>query len=152
MTKTILNLGCGNKPYANALNHDITQHADYVDVVHNLNLLPWPWADGQFTAVYALAVLEHLDPDLLTLANEVWRILQPGGRLSVKLPMWNSANTYSDPTHRRGYAPDVFDQLCPETARGKLYGFYTARKWRYVKLPHVNRAGTSFHVTLEKLP
>ena len=148
----ILNLGCGKKPYPNAVNHDVIKHADYVDVVHNLNDMPWPWEDGQFDAVYAFAVFEHLVPDLLTTLNEVWRILKPGGKLSVKLPMWDHANSYSDPTHRWFFAPDVCDQVCPETQRGQEYDFYTTRKWRYATRPHVNHAGTSFHLTLEKLP
>jgi len=146
----ILNLGCGKKPYKNAVNHDIVKHADYVDIVHDLNLMPWPFADEQFEAVYAFAVFEHLDPDLLTIINEAWRILQPGGRLSLKLPYWNSENTYNDPTHRRGYGLGVLDQFDPDTERGKLYDFYTPRKWRIVKPPHLNNAGTSFHATLEK--
>ena len=151
MTRKILNVGCGNRPVEGAVNHDIRKHSDHVDIAHDLNIMPWPWEDEEFDLVVAKAVYEHLDPDLLTIMNETWRILKPDGRTIVKLPWWKSEVTYSDPTHRRGYALGVLDQLCPETKRGKEYWFYTDRKWKIVKPAKLNNAKTSFYITLEKI-
>ena len=145
-----LNLGCGNK-ILDAVNHDLHKHRAEVDVAWDLNMLPWPWADGEFDEVFAFSVLEHLDLDLLASMNEVWRVTRPGGRLTVKLPYWRAAISYADPTHRFTYDPQVFDTFDPGTERGKAYAFYTERKWRILKRTFVNEEKTSFTTSLEKM-
>ena len=149
--KEILNIGCGKRPIKDAINHDVTKHADYVDIVHDLNILPWPWKDEQFVKIAALAVLEHLDIDLLHSLNECWRILKPGGTLVIKLPLWNSENSYDDPTHRWFFTLNSLNQFCPETQRGRDYDFYTPYKWKFVKRPKPNNAKTSLWATLRKI-
>lgn len=148
----ILNLGAGKKPIEGAVNHDRLKHSKAIDVAHDLNELPWPWADRSFDLIAAIAVLEHLDRDLIQSLNECHRILRPGGRLVVKLPMWNAARSYDDPTHRWRFTLRSLDQFCPETPRGRQYAFYTTCKWKYVKRPRLNDARTSFWATLEALP
>ena len=147
----ILNLGCGNKPQEGAVNHDRTKHSDRVDVAHDLNVLPWPWGDGEFDQISALAVLEHLDIDLVASLNECHRILKPGGQITIKLPLQDGFNAYDDPTHRWFFTLRSLDQFCQETERGKNYGFYTPHKWRYIKRPVANRAGSSLWATLEAI-
>jgi SAM-dependent methyltransferase len=154
-TKTaerVLNVGCGNRLVTGAVNHDRVKHRPEVDVVHDLNVRPWPWADASFDKVVALAVLEHLDIDLVASLDECHRILRPGGQLVVKLPMWDMERSYDDPTHRWFFTLGSLDQFCPETERGRQYGFYTPRKWKFVKRPQRNRAGTSLWATMEALP
>jgi SAM-dependent methyltransferase len=147
-----LNLGCGNRLVNGAINHDRVKHRPEVDVVHDLNTMPWPWPDDSFDKIVALAVLEHLDPDLVASLNECHRILRPGGILVIKLPLQNGGNAYDDPTHRWFFSLRSLDQFCPETERGREYGFYTARKWKFIKRPHPNNAQTSLWATLEALP
>jgi len=144
----ILCLGAGNKPIAGAINHDIRKHRPEIAVAHNLNALPWPWADNSFDVIVARAVLEHLDIDLLTSMNECWRLLRPGGEAQIKLPYWKADSAYSDPTHRWFFSPDIFAGFDPDTERGKEYAFYTERKWQIVKGPRLNRAQTSIYATL----
>lgn len=151
-SERFLNLGCGNRIVEEAVNHDRSQHRDEVDVVHDLNEMPWPWEDNSFDKIAALAVLEHLDPDLVASLNECHRILRPGGTVVLKLPMWNHSRSYDDPTHRWFFTLNSLDQFCPETERGKAYSFYTPFKWRFVKRPFTNKAKTSLWATLEALP
>lgn len=125
---TILNLGCGNKPAVGAINHDRTQHAPFVDVSHDLNVYPWPWPDNCFDVILAMDVLEHLD-SFISFFNECWRIMQPSGIVTVQTPRWDSVNVAIDPTHRRGYHPESFDYLDPNTGWGSKYPMYTDRKW-----------------------
>lgn len=146
----VLNLGCGNK-ILDAINHDLYKHRPEVDVAWDLNALPWPWENSQFQCVWALSVLEHLDIDLLTAMNEVWRIVTPGGLAVVKLPYWGVAISYADPTHRRVFDPQVFDTLDPSTERGQAYGFYTPFKWKVERREFVNEERTSFVAHLRKL-
>lgn len=151
MSERVLNIGCGRKPIAGAVNHDVRRHHDYVDVMHDLNDLPWPWEDNSFDKIAAIAVLEHLDIDLVASLNECHRILRPGGILVIKLPLWDAERSYDDPTHRWFCTLRSLDQFCPETQRGQDYDFYTDRKWRYVRPPRVNNAHTSLWATLEAL-
>jgi SAM-dependent methyltransferase len=148
----VLNVGCGNRLIDGAVHHDRVKHRPEIDVVHDLNVLPWPWADDEFDKVVALAVLEHLDIDLVASLNECHRILKPGGQLVIKLPMWNAERSYDDPTHRWFFTLGSLDQFCPETERGQAYLFYTPHKWKYVKRPFLNRSKTSLWATLEALP
>lgn len=145
----VLNLGCGNKPIDGAVNHDLTHHRPFVDVAHDLNKLPWPWPDGSFDLIVAHSVLEHLVHDLVVTLNECWRLLRPGGKLRLKLPMWNSEISHRDPTHRWFFSTGSLDQFDPSTRRGKEYTFYTDRKWRILKAPELNRAKSSFRAILE---
>ena len=145
----VLNLGCGNKPIEDAVNHDRRKHRPYVDVVHDLNELPWPWEDESFDLIVAHAVFEHLSHDLVTILDECWRILRPGGKLRMKLPHWNSDIAHRDPTHRWFYALGSLDQFDPDTRRGKEYWFYTERKWRIAKPGELNNAKSSFRIMME---
>jgi len=149
--KTVLNLGAGKLIRGDAINHDQVKHSDKIDIVWDLNNLPWPWKDEQFELVIARAVLEHLDVDLLASMNEIWRVMKPGGKAFVKLPYWNHDRTWEDPTHRRGYAPKVFNFFDPSTKYGQLYGFYTPHKWKIIDGPTLNKAKTSILCTLEKV-
>ncbi len=149
--KKMLNLGCGNKPFEGAINHDLIKHSDHIDIAHDLNVMPWPWEDDCFDHIIAYSVLEHIDHNLLVCMNEVWRILRPNGLLSIKLPYWNCEVTWNDPTHKRGYGLGIFNQFDVSTDRGKDYSFYTDRKWKIVKKPYLNPSGTSLLAKLRKI-
>lgn len=146
----ILNLGCGNRIIEGAVNHDRTRHRPEIDVVHDLNVLPWPWPDGAFEKVCALSVLEHLRHNLLTSMDEIWRITAPGGVAVIKLPHWKASLSWEDLTHVHLVGPGVMDQIDPRTKRGHDYRFYTRRKWRIDKF-QVNKSKTSFHWTMTKM-
>jgi ubiquinone/menaquinone biosynthesis C-methylase UbiE len=148
----VLNLGAGNRLIEGAVQHDRVKHRPEIEVVHDLNVLPWPFEDKSFDKIVALAVLEHLDIDLVASLNECHRILEPGGQLVIKLPLHRAYNAYDDPTHRWLFSLRSLDQFCPETERGKAYAFYTPHKWRFVKKPKANRARTSLWATMEALP
>lgn len=147
----VLNVGCGNRLIDGAVHLDRTKHRPEIDIVHDLNVLPWPLKDNSFDKIVALAVLEHLDIDLVASLNECHRILKPGGQVVFKLPLQDGYNAYDDPTHRWFFTLRSFDQFCPETKRGKDYGFYTPHKWKFVKMPKANEAGTSVWVTMESI-
>jgi len=148
----VLNLGAGNRLVKGAVQHDRVKHRPEIDVVHDLNLLPWPFEDKSFDKIVALAVFEHLDIDLVASLNECHRILVKGGHLIIKLPLQSGFNAYDDPTHRWFFTLRSLDQFCPETPRGKAYGFYTPHKWRFIKKPRVNgKSKSSLWAELEAL-
>jgi SAM-dependent methyltransferase len=144
MTEAILNLGCGNRPLGGAVNHDRAKYYPHVDVAHDLNVRPWPWADESFDMIVANAVFEHLRLNLVEVCDECWRILRAGGLLHLKLPWWQSDNAYADPTHYWQYSLRSLNVLDPGTVLGKRYEFYTTCHWEIVAEPKLNESKTSF--------
>ena len=103
-----LNLGCGTDIRPGWVNLDSSREIPGVDVVHDLDGLPLPFADGSFDYILAQDVLEHLADPVATL-RELHRILDRGGRLAIRVPHFTSRNNYIDPTHRNRFAIEWFD-------------------------------------------
>lgn len=145
----ILNLGAGDHLIGNAVNHDVVKHRPEIDVVWDLNEIPWPWPDNSFDQICARAVLEHLRPNLVVTLNECWRILRPKGTIFLKLPHWQSDISHQDPTHYWFFSVRSLDQFDPDTKRGQIYTFYTPRKWKILEGPALNKAQSSILAKLE---
>lgn len=47
-----------------------------IDIVHDLNLTPWPFESGTVSEINAIHVVEHLE-SLLTFMDECHRVLMP---------------------------------------------------------------------------
>ena len=76
------------------------------DVVHDLEMLPYPFEDDSFDEVHAYEVLEHLGQQgdwrsFFAQFSELWRILKPGGFLAATCPSYRSMWAWGDPSHRR---------------------------------------------------
>lgn len=125
-----LNLGCGNRVIEGFVNHDISKHRPEIDVIWDLNITPWPFADDEFDAVEIIAVVEHLKLTLIETLDEIWRILKKDGVLTVKYPIYTSETIHHDPTHRWHLAAESIDYVIPGTRYGDSYSFYTDKKWR----------------------
>lgn len=87
------------------------------DVVHDLNITPWPFADNEFDEIHAYEVLEHLGQQgdaksFFAHFSEIWRILKPGGQLYASCPMWDSPWAWGDPSHRRVITKHSLVFLC----------------------------------------
>jgi SAM-dependent methyltransferase len=144
-----LNLGAGNDIIAGALNHDRVKHRPEIAVAHDLNVLPWPWEDDSFDVIVAKTVLEHLRINLVVSLDECWRLLRPEGLIYLKLPYWQAERSYDDPTHLWRFTLRSLNYFDPETPEGASYGMYTDRKWKLMRAPALNGAGTSLHVTMQ---
>ena len=146
----VLNIGAGNKLVPGAVNHDRVAHRPEIDVVWDLNVVPWPWEDDSFDLVVACAVLEHLQITLIESVGESWRILAPGGRLHVKIPYWQHDNSYADPTHYWRFSPQTLDLFDPDTKYGHDYAFYVGlRQWKTIKPARLNQQRSSIIGLLE---
>lgn len=76
------------------------------DVVHDLEVLPYPFEDGEFNEVHAYEVLEHTGRQgdwrfFFAQWMEFYRILKPGGYFVGSCPMWDQAWAWGDPGHSR---------------------------------------------------
>ena len=127
-----LQLGCGHKPLPKAegwINHDISKHAPHVDVAFDLRIFPWP-IEGPFEEIRAMDVFEHIPiDDSIAFFDECWRLLVPGGTITLRVPEFGSSYHLGDLTHVRGFSLHSFDLLDPTTHTGKS-NFYTSRHWR----------------------
>jgi len=108
-----------------------------IDVVHDLNICPWPFADNDFMHVSAVHVVEHLQ-SLLNFMNEAWRVLAPGGSLYIETPLAgvNPDLEFADPTHIRCYRLHTFANYF--TMEGIQQFGYTDKAWAPVTLKVVN--------------
>jgi SAM-dependent methyltransferase len=123
-SRQVLNLGCGRKYLADAVNVDVTADSK-PDVVHDLNRTPWPFPDGRFTEVVANDVIEHLD-DVMTIFEEIHRVCANGAVVRIAVPHFSSGNAYSDPTHRNFFSYFTFDCFTDQDERS----FYTRARFR----------------------
>ncbi len=101
---------------------------DRVDIVHDLNALPWPVVTSSYDEISAIHVVEHLD-SLVSFMDECWRVLKPGGTLYIETPL-AGANVdleFADPTHRRCYRKHTFINYF--TRQGIECFGYTDRAW-----------------------
>src|SRR6266576_3316022 len=97
-----LNLGCGNDILPGYVNHDMVRHRPEVDIVHDLRVLPWPWASDSAEVIRLLDVVEHL-PAVVPVIDECWRVLGPGGVLHLRVPHYQHESSWRDPTHVRPF-------------------------------------------------
>lgn len=98
----VLNLGSGRKPRPGAVNLDRTS-ASSPDVVHDLDIRPWPFPDDRFDQVYAFDVVEHL-ADVVAAMEELHRICRDGASIEITVPHFSSGNAFTDPTHRHFFS------------------------------------------------
>lgn len=103
--RKVYDQGGESESFKNLVTVDI-EASHNTDVVHDLNVTPWPFADNEFNEIHAYEVLEHLGQQgdykaFFAHFSEVWRILKPGGRLFATVPMWDSPWAWGDPGHTR---------------------------------------------------
>lgn len=97
----ILDVGCGDKKTPGAIGIDIAGLSG-VDIVHDLDCLPWPVETASYDKVVMLNIIEHLTDTIKTM-GEVYRILKPGGIVHIETVYWNHKYTWSDPQHKHAF-------------------------------------------------
>ena len=109
MDRKIYILGSGhNQPaHPDVVRADILP-GEGVDMVFDLNVLPWPIPDGGAMEVNASHIMEHLN-NACAFMDELWRITYPGGLVYIETPdAENFDLSWCDPTHRRPYRLHTF--------------------------------------------
>lgn len=111
--KVILNIGCGKTRIPGNIGVDHVPIEGFVDVVHNLDQVPYPFPDSYADEVHFYHVLEHLD-DPVAKIEEIHRLLKPGGILFMRVPHFSSHGAFTDITHKRPYSYFSFDIFFPD--------------------------------------
>ncbi len=149
MKENQINLGCGTRVLEGWTNVDLVPLPG-VDVVHDLDVFPWPFEDERATIVIAFDIFEHVDKPL-EFMNECWRVLQAGGLLMIHTSHWQTENSYTDPTHKRFCTERTFDYWCIGNDYFDRYGPAYNRGCVFNKV-EVRKDGQELAVQMVKLP
>lgn len=124
-----LDIGCGRTKMPGAVGIDRVP-LEGVDIVHDLEELPWPFGDNSFAILYANHCLEHLR-DIVATLREIHRVAAPNAMLHVRVPHYASYNFHSDLTHRVAFGYRSFDHF--STNGNIAYDFYEPFKFEIVR-------------------
>ena len=116
-----LNLGCGTHIKEGWVNLD-SAPLPGVDIVHDIENLPLPFADNSFDEVLCNDILEHVE--YIPVLKDILRILAPGGAVHIRVPHFTSRNNYGDPTHKKRFCVSTFDFFVRGTHMGRKRGYY----------------------------
>ena len=94
-----LNLGCGGYKKEGYVNIDRNTLVN-PDIINDLNVIPYPFADNSFDLIEAFHVIEHLNEPFLVM-KELHRIIKPNGKLVIKVPHFSRGFTHAE--HSRGF-------------------------------------------------
>jgi SAM-dependent methyltransferase len=122
---SVLDVGCGAAKAPGAVGIDISSETD-ADIVHDLNVFPYPFEDSSFDHVIMQDVLEHVR-EPVRVVEELHRILRPGGRLRLRTPHFSSALAYGDPTHHHYFSAAAIRSLA-----NPGFAHYTRARFRVV--------------------
>ena len=113
-----LNIGCGEDKKEGYINVDWSPLVG-ADVVHDLNVLPYPFESNSMELIEAFHVLEHLEKPFLIM-KEFHRILAPGGVVHIKVPHFSRGFTHAE--HEHGFDVTFPLYFNPSFTKSGYYG------------------------------
>jgi SAM-dependent methyltransferase len=126
--KKVLDVGCGWNKTPGAIGIDSNPRA-HADVIHDLGVLPYPFANDEFDEVVCSHVAEHV-PDVMAFVTELFRITRPGGRIRITTPHYSNPDWPTDPTHRNHFNSYSFNCFIEDR---QVFPFYTDVKLRPIR-------------------
>lgn len=94
-----LDVGCGANKQQNFIGID-KRKLPNVDIVHDLEVFPYPIPSGSCNTIVGSHIVEHITPKvMIDFMNELWRICKVGGKVCFVLPYGWSYGFIQDPTH-----------------------------------------------------
>jgi SAM-dependent methyltransferase len=123
--RLIVDIGCGNKKVAEAVGVDAIALPG-VDIVHDLDRYPYPFAADSVDEIHVSHVLEHLH-DVVATMEELWRICKPGATVHIRVPHYTGALAWKDPTHRRSFTSESFRYFGENS-----YSYYSRARFQVV--------------------
>jgi SAM-dependent methyltransferase len=105
-----LNLGCGDFKFDDCINVDKSSKYD-PDVLHDLEVFPWPFESNSVDNIILCHVLEHLGQStdvFFKIIKELYRVAKHDCVLHIDVPCPRSKYYLIDPTHVRPITPELF--------------------------------------------
>jgi len=93
----VLDVGCGDKKTPNAVGID-HRALPGVDVVHDLDHMPWPLPDSAFDLIVCSHIIEHV-ADIPRFLRQVHRVGAPRARVRIETPHFSCLDSWTDPSH-----------------------------------------------------
>lgn len=122
------NLGAGNKRYNGLTGVDLFQGKG-VDIVHNLDVYPWPLESSTADYVFGFQAFEHFS-DLVAVMEEVHRISKNGARVVIEVPYFRHVGAFQDPTHKHFFTSQTMHYFHETQKRSR--GVYSEAHFRLV--------------------
>lgn len=128
-----LDLGCGEHKQPGFVGMDIRELPG-VDIVHDLEDIPWPLPNECVVTAVASHVVEHINPHkmgFVRFMDEVWRVCKPDAKFCISTPYATSIGYFQDPSHCNPCNEATwayFDPGEPNT-QGALYQIYKPKPW-----------------------
>ncbi len=110
--KKVLDVGCGKHKIPGSIGMDIVA-LDGVDVVHNVNVSPWPFEDNTFDEIIMSHLIEHCD-SIPRLMEEVHRVSKNGAIIKIITPHYTDMISWSDITHKWHLNTSSFKYFLPD--------------------------------------
>ena len=123
----ILDLGCGRDKLHPTFTGMDKENLPGVDIVHDIEVMPWPLEDESCLTVVSHHLIEHIKPWLtIDLFDELWRVMKLEGQVVLSTPYCRSEGYYADPTHCNPFSEKTFQYFDP-----RYYGFtiYHPKPW-----------------------
>lgn len=110
-----VDLACGQQKKEGYIGIDAVK-TEQTDIVHNLLEFPWPLEDNSVYEINCSHFVEHIPIQLKDgsfglgrFMEEVWRVLMPGGVITITAPYYTSIRAWQDYTHTRAITDLTFD-------------------------------------------
>jgi SAM-dependent methyltransferase len=125
----VLEVGCGPSKSPGSVGLDRVALPG-VDVVHDIDVTPWPLPDDAFDLVRCEHVLEHVD-DICGVMDELHRVIRAGESVHIVVPYFARYSAFKDPTHRRFCTYESFNYFVEGTEERDRS--YSRHAFRYVE-------------------
>jgi len=144
----LLDVGAGEIERKNFIRLD-KRKLPGIDIVHDLEVFPYPLPDNCCLTIVASHILEHIKPWLfIEVMDELWRIMKVDGNLAASAPYAGSVGYWQDPTHCNGITEGTWMYFDPKCF---LYSGYKPRPWNIRKGFPVWQVTGNIEVVMEKM-
>lgn len=116
-----LHLGCGNTKLEGSVGIDRLS-LPAVDIVHDLNSLPWPVDEESIDVFVVHSTVGHL-ASITDFLEEAWRVGKNGSRIVISTPYFRSIDAFSDPTMKHFFTSYSFDYFIEDEGHLASYGY-----------------------------
>ena len=122
----LLDIGCGGNKQPGFVGMD-KRELEGVDIVHDLEVFPYPLEDEECLTIKGSHIYEHIKPWLsIDFMNELWRLLKVDGQLMLSMPYGWSYGYIQDPTHCNPANEATFQYFDKDSP---LYNIYKPKPW-----------------------
>ena len=126
----MLDIGCGANKQDGFVGIDI-RPIEGVNIVHDLEVFPYPLPDECVVVAVCSHVVEHINPHkgvFMRFMDEIWRIMKPECEFAIITPYAGSIGYFQDPTHVNPCNENTWRYFDPEDS-SMLWHIYKPKPW-----------------------